>query len=124
LAADLLYAAGRTDRPREVEEAVWQREQTGSTGFGYGLAIPHCQTDAVTASSMAVVRLREAVDWQAIDGQPVRTVILLAVRRSDPAARHMQVLASLARRLMHRDFREAVDREQDPASLSALLAGD
>ncbi len=120
-AVDLLYAAGRTDRPREVEEVVWRREETYSTGFGYGFAIPHCQTDAVEASSMTVVKLRAGVDWNAIDGQPVRTVILLVVREAEQASTHLRVLASLARRLMHEEFRTEVEREQDPAALCGLL---
>jgi multiphosphoryl transfer protein len=120
-AVDLLSAAGRTDHPRELEEAVWRREETYSTGFGHGFAIPHCQTDTVAASSMAVLKLRAGVDWNAIDGQPVRTVILLVVREAEQAATHMRVLASLARRLMHEEFRAEVEREQDPAALCALL---
>jgi fructose-specific PTS system IIA-like component len=120
-AVDLLSAAGRTDRPREIEEAVWRREETYSTGFGHGFAIPHCQTDAAAASSMAIVKLRAGVDWNAIDGQLVRTVILLVVREAESAGTHMRVLASLARRLMHEDFRADLEREQDPAALCALL---
>ncbi len=120
-AVDLLYAAGRTDRPREIEEAIWRREESYSTGFGHGFAIPHCQTGAAGASSMAVVKLRAGVDWNATDGQPVRTVILLVVREAEQAATHMRVLASLARRLMHEEFRAEVEREQDPAALCRLL---
>ncbi len=51
----------------------------------------------------------------------MRTVILLAIRESDTAATHMHVLASLARRLMHEEFRVAVEQEQDPAALCRLL---
>jgi fructose-specific PTS system IIA-like component len=120
-AVDLLYAAGRTDRPREVEEAVWQREATYSTGFGHGFAIPHCKTDAVGASSMSIVKLREGVDWKAIDGQPVRTLVLLVIREAEQTTTHMKVLAALARRLMHGEFRAQVEREQDPAALCRLI---
>jgi multiphosphoryl transfer protein len=120
-AVDLLYAAGRTDRPHQIEEAVWQREAAYSTGFGHGFAIPHCKTDAVGASSMAIVKLRAGVDWQAVDGQPVRTLVLLVIREDEQATTHMRVLASLARRLMHEEFREQVEREQDPAALCRLL---
>jgi multiphosphoryl transfer protein len=120
-AVDLLYAAGRTDRPHEIEEAVWRREATYSTGFGHGLAIPHCKTDAVGASSMAIVKLRVGVDWKSIDEQPVRTLILLVVREAEQATTHMRMLASLARRLMHDEFREQVEHEQDPAALCRLI---
>jgi fructose-specific PTS system IIA-like component len=119
-AVDLLSAAGRTDRPRDIEEAVWRREEADSTGFGFGFAIPHCQTDAAETGSMAIVRLRAGVDWKAIDGQPVRTVILLVVREEEAAA-HLRVLAALARRLMDEEFRARVEQEQDPAALCELL---
>lgn len=120
-AADLLYGAGRTDRPRDVEEAVWRREADYSTGFGHGFAIPHCKTDAVGANSMAVVKLQHGVEWRSLDGDAVRTVVLLAIRESDTAATHMRVLASLARRMMHEEFRVKVEQEQDPAALCRLL---
>ena len=103
---DLLYGAGRTDRPRDVEEAVWRREADYSTGFGHGFAIPHCKTDAVDANSMAVVKLR------------ARRGVGRARRRSRSARsccwpsasptrrpRTCSVLASLARQLMHEEFR-------------------
>ncbi len=73
-AADLLYGSGRTDRPRDVEEAVWRREADYSTGVGHGFAIPHCKTDAVDANSMAVVKLQHGVEWGSLGGDPVRTV--------------------------------------------------
>jgi fructose-specific PTS system IIA-like component len=120
-AVDLLYGAGRTDQPRDVEEAVWRREVEYSTGFGHGFAIPHCKTDSVGANSMAIVKLRACVDWDSLDGEPVRVVVLLAIRESEPAATHMRVLASLARRLMHEEFRAQVEQEQDPAALCRLL---
>jgi len=71
---------------------------------------------------MAIVRLRAGVDWGALDGGPVRTVVLLAIRESDPADAHMRVLASLARRLMHEEFRGQLEAEQDPAALCRLLS--
>jgi mannitol/fructose-specific phosphotransferase system IIA component (Ntr-type) len=61
------------------------------------------------------------VEWGALDGDAVRTVVLLAVRESDTAATHMRVLASLARRMMHEEFRVQVEQEQDPAALCRLL---
>jgi fructose-specific PTS system IIA-like component len=122
-AVDLLYAAGRTDRPLEVERAVWEREATYSTGFGHGFAIPHCQTDAVGAHSMVVIRLRQGVAWNSLDGQPVRTVVLLVIRQAERAGEHMRVLAALARRLMHEDFRASLEQAPDAAGICATLGG-
>jgi mannitol/fructose-specific phosphotransferase system IIA component (Ntr-type) len=53
------------------------REAVYSTGFGYGFAIPHCKTRAVTANSVAMLKLRNPVPWGSLDGQPVRVILLL-----------------------------------------------
>ena len=119
---DLLYVEGRTDRPRAVEDAVWRREEVYSTGFGHGFAVPHCKTDAVGANSLAVVTLRQPVEWGAIDGEPVGVLLLLAIRESEQATAHMRVLAALARRLMHEDFRARIAAEEDPDALCRFIA--
>jgi fructose-specific phosphotransferase system IIA component len=119
---DALYVTGRTDTPRKIEEAVWQREAAYSTGFGHGFAIPHCKTNAVRANSLGVLKSRCPLPWAAADDQPVQTVFLLAIREADQATEHMKILAHLARRLMHDDFRDRVEREQDAAALLVFLA--
>lgn len=120
-AVDLLYVEGRVKAPRLVEEAVLLRESTYSTGFGYGFAIPHCRCDSVCSNSLVVVNLREAVNWGAADGQPVKTLALLAMRETDNAAEHMRVFAALARQVMHEDFRERLQQERDGTALCAFF---
>jgi fructose-specific PTS system IIA-like component len=117
-----LYVAGRTEQPRALEEAVWAREAVYSTGLGFGFAIPHCKSDAVTANSIAVLRLARPVEWGSSDGQPVRCVILLAMRESDPDGAHMQVFAKLARRLMHEEFRERMFAARDRGDVLSCLS--
>jgi fructose-specific PTS system IIA-like component len=119
--ADRLYVLGRTEQPRELEEAVWQRELVYSTGFGFGFAIPHCQTNAVTASSLAVLKLHTPVAWGSADGQPAGMILLLAIRQSDQAGRHLKVLAQLARKLMHEEFRERLIRADDEQAICRIL---
>jgi fructose-specific PTS system IIA-like component len=104
-AIGVLLAAGRVERPREVEEAVWAREATYSTGLGFGFAIPHCKSDAVTSPSLAVIKLRGRIEWGSLDGEAVTMVLLLVVPSSDAAGSHMKVFAKLARKLMHEEFR-------------------
>lgn len=118
---DRLYALGRTEQPHAVEEAIWQREAVYSTGFGHGFAIPHCKTNAVTANSLVLLKLREPVPWESLDGQPVRMLILLVVRESDRANGHMKIFSRLARRVMHEEFREKLAQEKNPEALCALL---
>ena len=120
-AVDLLYVTGRTEHPRDIESAVWDRESVYATGFGHGFAIPHCKTDAVAANSLAILRLRRPVDWDSLDGQPVSVVVLLAIRESEGADAHLKVLATLARRLMHEDFRRRLEQEEDATALCAFV---
>ncbi len=121
---DAFYAAGRTDQPRAVEEAIWAREGVYATGLGHGFAVPHCKTDAVAASSIGVVRLKEPIAWESVDGQPVRCVILLAVRESDGSDAHMKVFSKLARRLMHEHFRARMLGAADSAGVLRCLADE
>jgi fructose-specific PTS system IIA-like component len=120
-AVHALHAAGRTGDPQALEDALWAREEAGSTDMGHGFAVPHCRTDAVAASSIALVRLERPIAWGAADGEPVRCVLLLAVRRSDPDDLYLRVLAQLARRLMHDDFRRRVLETPDPLTLLDVL---
>jgi len=120
-AADRLYAAGRTERPRDVEEAVWAREAAFSTGFGHGFAVPHARTDAVRSASLAFVRLRTPVVWGSLDDKAVEVVLLLTLRASDAPKTHLQILATLSRSLMHEEFRERLRLETDAGDLCAFL---
>jgi fructose-specific PTS system IIA-like component len=120
-AIDRLYVVGRTDEPLALEEAVWEREKTYATGFGYGFAIPHCKCNAVRSNSLALLKLRQPVEWGSLDGQPVRVVLLLAVREADGATEHMRVLARLARQLMHQEFRSKIEAQDSPEALCAFL---
>jgi phosphoenolpyruvate-protein phosphotransferase len=123
-AVDRLYVLGRTTQPRALEEALWQREAVYSTGFGHGFAIPHCKTNAVTANSLVLLRLRTPVPWGSLDGQPVRTVLLLAIRECEQAANgHMNVFSKLARKVMHEDFREHLAGAHNPGVVCTVLGG-
>jgi fructose-specific PTS system IIA-like component len=120
-AVDLLHIAGRTDDPREVEEAVWTREATYSTAMGFGFAVPHGKSTSIRAPSLAVLRLERPLDWGSKDGEPVTLVFLLAVPAEDPTGAHMKVFAKLARKLMHEEFRARLGAAGDAAGVAAAL---
>jgi len=120
-AVDALYVAGRIEDRWAVEEALWARETVYSTGLGYGFAIPHCKTNAIGADSICVLRLRSPVEWGSEDGQAVGMVIVLAIRESEAAGTHMKVLARLARKLMHEEFREGLKATTNAEEVLAYL---
>jgi fructose-specific PTS system IIA-like component len=118
---DLLAAADRTGDPAAIEEAVWLREEAYSTGFGHGFAVPHCQSDHVLTSSIAVLRLREPVDWGALDGQPVRMVLMLALRAEEKGREHLRIFAKLSRLVMNEEFRTRLEQAPDAPALYSVL---
>jgi len=120
-AVDLLQVAGRTTRPELIEEEIWQREDTYSTGFGGGLAVPHCKSAHLAANTIAILKLREGIEWGSIDGQPVRVAILLAIRGDDHGKEHLRVFAKLSRLVVRDEFRERLMAETDPAALTDFV---
>jgi len=119
---DAFYVAGRTEDPEAVEDAIWARETVYSTGLGYSFAIPHCKTDAIAIDSIGVLRLKTPVEWGALDHQPVRMVILLALRESEADSKHLQVFSKLARKLMNEEFRNRLLELADTAALISFLS--
>jgi multiphosphoryl transfer protein len=116
-----LYADGRIDDPDAVEDAVWRREETYSTGIGFGVAIPHCKSAAVHASSIALLRPARPFLWAADDDEPVNLVILLAINDTAPGDEHLRIIAKLSRRLMHDEFRQELVGAPSASAVVAAL---
>jgi fructose-specific phosphotransferase system IIA component len=86
-----------------VVQAVLLREEEGTTGFGQGIAIPHGKSGGVLEPTLLVGRLATPVDWQAMDDAPVDILFLILVPETSHQE-HLQLLAKLARKLMHEEF--------------------
>lgn len=121
----LVAAAGRASDGTALENAVWAREDTYATGLGFGFAIPHCKSDVVRIPTVAVVKLAQPIDWGSTDGELVSVAIMLAIpatgAEADAARAHMQVLAKLARQLMHEEFRDRIKEARNAEALVAVL---
>jgi len=105
---DLLCVTGRM-APEDAEtlkNAVWQREQQRSTGIGEGLAIPHGKCACAHELLMAIGLPSEPIEFDAIDRQPVRMIVLLA-SPPDRTSDHIQALGKISRLMSRVDFREA-----------------
>ena len=117
---DLLAASGKVKDAKSLKDAVWTREQTRTTGIGYGLAIPHGKCSGVDGLAMAIGRPATPIDFASIDGQPVRLIILLA-SAPDRTSDHIQALARVSRLMNSADFREQVFAAASDAELYELL---
>lgn len=96
LLAERLVEEGRaTDAPRLVQETL-AREEVETTGIGGGIALPHARSEIVVGTHVCVATLSEPIAWNAIDGEPVDVVFLLAGNRELPG-QQLRVLARISK---------------------------
>jgi len=81
---------------RVIFDAVWERENLGSTGYGDGVAFPHARIDGLDKVSALFARLDEPVDFDSLDNKPVDVVFLL-ISPENSGADHLTALATLSR---------------------------
>jgi len=101
---------------KDLFNALINREKLGSTGFGDGIAIPHCRLDSCTQVIGALVRLDKAVDFDAIDQQPVDLLFVLLVPQQ-ATDEHLQILATLAGCFGQPEFRERLRTAADAEAM-------
>ena len=75
---DLMCKRGNIADPDRYLQGVFAREEEGTTGIGEGIAIPHCKSDAVTAPGLAAMVVPQGVEYDALDGEPVHIIFLIA----------------------------------------------
>ncbi|AKX34027.1 PTS system, fructose-specific IIB component [Spiroplasma litorale] len=83
----------------EFGKAVYRRESEGSTGVGDGIAIPHVLNSTVKESAIAFVKLKNKIDWQSLDDQPIDLVFMIMTNGKD-GNEHLSALADLSGYLM------------------------
>lgn len=102
-------------------ESLVAREKLGSTGFGNGIAIPHCRLIGCNAPISAVLHLEAAVDFDAIDGEPVDLLFVLLVPEA-ATDEHLELLRQIAGIFEQDDVRERLrNAPSDEALYQAVL---
>ena len=91
----------------KIRSAVIEREKIMSTGVGKGLAIPHGKTAGIQETYAAFAILKNPVDYEAIDDQPVNMVFLLVGPQSSNSL-HIKLLSRISRLMNNSDFRDTL----------------
>ncbi|MBN2723605.1 MAG: PTS sugar transporter subunit IIA [Deltaproteobacteria bacterium] len=104
---DIIISNGIVKDPEGALKALYEREEKMSTGMEMGIAIPHARTDAVSELQIAVGISRKGVDFEALDGEPSRIIImtLSPTARSGP---HIQFIAAISNILSDFNKREGL----------------
>lgn len=117
---DLLVENGKASNPDSLKEAVWTREQTRTTGIGHGLAIPHGKCPGLSTPALAIGKPAEPMDFDALDGKPVKLIVLLA-SPLDRTSDHIQALAKISRLMTMDSFRESMYAAESAEEIYNLL---
>lgn len=122
LASELLCREQPELKPREVFSSLCGRERLGSTGFGHGVALPHGRMEGSRAVSGALLRLREPVDFEALDRAGVDLIFAMVVP-ADCEDRHLELLSQLAALFQDESRRRELRKAADAFEILRLLEG-
>lgn len=115
---DKLIASGKLpeEQRANVLDGLKQREETMSTGIGFGIAIPHTSSDHVTEVVAGFGRSTKGIEFDALDNEPVHFIVLFIVPR-DQFQTHLRTLAAIAKFLNDRAVRDELAAAQDTAAI-------
>ena len=100
---DLMTKSGKINDVEAYRQRVYAREEESTTGIGEGIAIPHGKCDAVTKPGLAAMVVKDGVDFDSLDGEPVHLIFLIAAPNTEDNI-HLDVLSKLSVLLMDEQF--------------------
>lgn len=118
--AQLMHGAENVEA-QAIFDSLFSREKLGSTALGYGIAIPHGRIRQIKTTACAFIRLKNPVDFDAPDNQPVDLVFVL-IAPAEASDVHLQLLGELAAMFSDPDFRAKLRAAPDAAALHGLVS--
>ncbi len=115
---DLMVKSGKISDKEAYRKQVYAREEESTTGIGEGIAIPHGKCDAVNKPGLAALVVKDGVDFDALDGEPVTLIFLIAAPNTKDNV-HLDVLSKLSVLMMDEDFSNSL---RSAASIDEFLA--
>lgn len=103
-----------------VFDVLWERERLGTTGVGFGIAIPHGRLEGLDQVQGFFARLMQPIAFEAIDDKPVDLVFLL-LAPAEAGADHLHALATVSRLLRDQKLCEQLRHAKDENALYRLL---
>lgn len=106
-----------------VRDALVAREKSMSTGMEMGIALPHGTCDRIENMVGALGISRSGIDFECLDGQPARLILLLVLPRHEFQI-HVRTLAGISHLLQETAFRDALMAAQDPDAILKLIRNE
>lgn len=103
-----------------ITDSLFARERLGSTGLGYGVAIPHGRIKGLKSPMAAVFQLAQPIGFDAPDEQPVSLLIFLLVPEA-ATQKHLEILSEIAEMLSDQDLRQRMLQTSDANALHQMV---
>ena len=116
----LMEKAGNLNDREAYKKGVLAREEEGTTGIGEGIAIPHAKSAAVKKAGLAAAVIKDGVDYDSLDGEPVELAFMIAAPEGG-ADTHLEALARLSTMLMDPTFKEALVNAESPEAFIRII---
>ena len=100
---ELMAKSGKINDKEAYRRQVYAREEESTTGIGEGIAIPHGKCDAVDRPGLAAMVVKDGVEFDALDGEPVSLIFLIAAPNTKDNV-HLDVLSKLSTLMMDDEF--------------------
>ncbi len=117
---DIIAKSDKVKNANKVREAVFEREKIMTTGVGKGFAVPHGKTDAVTDIVAAFAVTKKPIDYESLDGEPVRLIFLI-VGRDNMVGPHIKLLSRVSKLMNDNNFREKLLNAKTPKEVVELF---
>ncbi len=117
---DLAAKSGKILDVAKVSNTIYEREKLVSTGVGKGFAIPHGKTDSISDVVAAFAITKEPIDFDSIDGEPVRYIFLL-IGKENLLNTHIKLLSRISRLMNKDEFRERLLDAANPEEVLAIF---
>ena len=117
---ELMAKSGKINDLEAYRQEVYRREEEGTTGVGEGIAIPHGKGAFVDKPGLAAMVVKDGVDYDSLDGEPVHLIFLIAAPNTKDNV-HLDVLSKLSVLLMDEDFSRALQNAKSPEEFMKIV---
>ena len=117
---ELMAKSGKINDLEAYRQEVYRREEEGTTGVGEGIAIPHGKCAFVDKPGLAAMVVKDGVDYDSLDGEPVHLIFLIAAPNTKDNV-HLDVLSKLSVLLMDEDFSRALQNAKSPEEFMKIV---
>lgn len=117
---ELMVKSGKINDQEAYRKQVYAREEESTTGIGEGIAIPHGKCDAVSKPGLAAMVVKDGVDFDALDGEPVTLIFLIAAPNTEDNV-HLDVLSKLSVLMMDEAFSDHLRKAETVEEFLAII---